>query len=133
MRRVRILKASLLAAVVSCCAAAAAAAAGAPPALVTAPASLRFGSAAAVRWVTFTNNGSSPVVLGPVAIAWRGQASFALRGDTCTGEIVALRPGESCKVGVVFAPPKRAGRFRARLMYATGDRLEHVALSGGAG
>ncbi len=73
------------------------------------------------------------MLLGPVAISWQGTASFALRGDTCAGEIAALGPGESCKVGVVFAPPKRPGRFRARLVYATGDRMSHVALSGGAG
>ena len=129
----RILKASIFLTLAAGCAAAAAAATAAPPALVTTPASMRFGAAPAVRWVTFTNQSSSRVRFGPVAVSWQGTAGFALRGDTCAGEIVALGPGESCKVAVVFAPPKRAGRFRAQLIYATDDQVSHVSLSGGAG
>jgi hypothetical protein len=123
----------ILLAMAAACALAGGTAEAAPDALIVSPASVRFGQTPGIRWITFTNGGLSPVVLGPVAISWRGRAAFALQGDTCGGEVVALRPGSSCRLGVVFKPPKKAGHFQARFKYAVNERLAAVALSGGAG
>jgi hypothetical protein len=86
----------------------------------------------ALRWVTFTNRGSLPVLFGPVAVAARGPAGFALHGDTCGGEIVQLAAGASCRYEVAFSPAT-AGTFRARLMYGADGTIAAVELRGKAG
>lgn len=84
-----------------------------------------------VRSVTFTNRGSLPVLFGPVAVAWRGPAGFALHGNTCA-EIVQLAAGASCRYEVAFSPAT-PGSFRARLMYSADGRIAAVELRGKAG
>ena len=128
-------KAPLLATLTVLCGVLALPAAAAAPGLAPSSKVVSYGPAAigstAVRWVTFTNRGSAPVLFGPVAVSWRGPAGFALQGGTCA-EIVQLAGGASCSVGVAFSP-RTAGSFRARLMYSADSFIAAVELRGRAG
>jgi hypothetical protein len=132
---VQVKKALLLVATAVSCGAFALQASAAAPMLTPSSLVVTFGRApvgsSAVRNVTFTNRGSSPVLFGPVAVSWRATAGFALHDGTCA-EIVELAAGASCRVGVLFAP-STAGSFRARLNYSADGRWAAVELRGRAG
>ncbi len=54
------------------------------------------------RTVTATNTGTAPLVMASAVVANVTLAGFSATGNGCAG--VTLNPGESCAIGVTFAP-----------------------------
>jgi hypothetical protein len=90
---------------------------GAQPASAIAPASHEFGQrapaagASPARPFVVRNTGNEPLEIGAVSLEGTGYVrapdaaapgGFALASDTCSGQTVA--PGQTCSVGVAFAP-----------------------------
>jgi len=64
--------------------------------------SMNIGQVSAAQTVTFTNSGTTDLVIGTISIAGTDTADFAKLSDFCSGR--TLIPAASCTVGVVFTP-----------------------------
>ncbi|MFN8512851.1 MAG: choice-of-anchor D domain-containing protein [Chloroflexia bacterium] len=79
------------------------------PAISFNPSALDFGSipvnTSATKTLTVTNTGTAPLIFnasGPAGVVLTGSAYYTITGDGCSG--LTILPGESCTVGVTFAP-----------------------------
>lgn len=80
------------------------------------------------RSIVAHNAGTAPLALGAVALAGSDPVSFAITGDGCSGQSIAI--GASCTVSVVFTPTTSGARA-ATLVFDTAAPGPHsVALSG---
>ncbi|MGH2830305.1 MAG: choice-of-anchor D domain-containing protein, partial [Actinomycetota bacterium] len=87
------------------------------PRVAVSPASIEFGNQptgepSAARPVTVTNAGVGTLQPGPIAFEGGNGVHFAIASDGCTG--ASLAAGESCTIGVAFAPSV-TGSLTARL------------------
>ncbi|MFN8512852.1 MAG: choice-of-anchor D domain-containing protein [Chloroflexia bacterium] len=91
------------------------------PAISFNPSSLDFGSipvnTSATRTITVTNSGTAPLIFNASAVTLTGSAAYSLTGNTCNG--VTLLPGESCTVGVTFAPTTQGPTAATTLAFAS--------------
>ena len=109
---------------------------GTAPDEVVSPTDLDFGeqgtgTASATQSVTVANSadGTGPLVLGSVALAGSDSSSYDLVFDGCSGQ--SLSPGDTCKVGVRFAPSAGGQRTAAVLIPSNGSASpEQIELSG---
>jgi hypothetical protein len=89
------------------------------------------GTPSATQSVTVANSadGTGPLVLGSVALAGSDPASYDLVFDACSGQ--SLSPGDTCKVGVRFAPSAGGQRNATLLIPSNGSASpQQVELSG---
>jgi hypothetical protein len=102
------------------------------------PASLIFGSPTPVprgtlsgpKRVTFTNNGSAPLVITGFAVSGPNAGDFTSGFDTCHA---AIPPGESCAAEVRFAPRAQGARAATLTALTNASTNPEVALSGTGG
>jgi hypothetical protein len=74
------------------------------------------GTTSAQQVATVLNGGNSPLNIALVAITGADTAQFELRGvDTCTNP-PTVAPGQTCSLGVAFAP-QSVGNFSAQLQF----------------
>ena len=73
---------------------------------------LPLGSTSPERTLVVSNVGGAQLVVASVVLDGPGAAEYRIVNDGCTG--MALDTGDTCSVGVVFAP-SRAGRMEATL------------------
>lgn len=72
-----------------------------------------FGTTSAPTPIAVTNDGPDPLQVSSASLTGTAAASFAIQGDTCSGQTLAA--GASCSIGVAFAPVGAAGTKTARL------------------
>jgi hypothetical protein len=136
IRRVMVATGAALALLVPAAAASAASVAG-PPTLSwqksgTAVNSYSYGtvSAGTAHSQTFVlaNSGGSASSALTITLAAGSSPAFSNTADACTG--TSLRPGESCRVTVIYAPAASGQDDQATLTAAAGNSVATLALSG---
>ncbi|HWJ10958.1 MAG TPA: choice-of-anchor D domain-containing protein [Nocardioides sp.] len=100
------------------------------------PSSLSFGSqqtstTSAIKPVTVTNTGSTPLLMGTAGIAGPGAGSFTKASDSCSG--VSVPVGGSCQVGVQFKPTAVGNASATLSIPSNSPTSPHVVTLTGSG
>jgi Abnormal spindle-like microcephaly-assoc'd, ASPM-SPD-2-Hydin len=66
------------------------------------------GDSSGSKTVTIGNTGTAPLVFTKVELLGRDKQDFAFSSETCAGQTLA--PGQTCSIGVRFAPTKSGTR-----------------------